>query len=61
MSETVLTETRNPLGYEPIGKLLKTFAWPAIISFLINSVYNIVDQMCIRDSISSSSISTCPP
>lgn len=51
MSETVLTEKRNPLGYEPVGKLLKTFAWPAIISFLINSVYNIVDQIFIGQGV----------
>lgn len=34
---------KNPLGYEPVGKRLLSFSVPAIISCLINSVYNIVD------------------
>lgn len=35
------------LGKEPINKLLITFAVPCVISMLINSVYNIVDQIFI--------------
>lgn len=38
---------QNPLGYEKIGKLLKRFAIPSIISMLVNSLYNIVDQVFI--------------
>lgn len=38
---------KNPLGYKPVGKLLISFSVPAIISCLINSVYNIVDQVFI--------------
>ena len=37
----------NPLGTEPIGRLLKRFAVPSIISMLVTSLYNIVDQFFI--------------
>lgn len=37
----------NILGYEKIGKLIKKFSVPAIISLLVNSLYNIVDQIFI--------------
>ncbi|MGI6095538.1 MAG: MATE family efflux transporter [Lachnospiraceae bacterium] len=37
----------NPLGTERIGKLLFRFAIPSIISMLVNSLYNIVDQIFI--------------
>lgn len=40
------TET-NILGYEEIGKLLRKFAIPSIISMLVNALYNIVDQVFI--------------
>lgn len=42
---------KNPLGYEPVGKLLLSFSVPAIISCLINSVYNIVDQVFIGQGV----------
>ncbi len=35
------------LGTEKIGKLLKRFAIPSIISLLVNALYNIVDQIFI--------------
>lgn len=35
------------LGYDNINKLLISFAIPCVISMLINSVYNIVDQIFI--------------
>lgn len=41
----------NPLGCKPIGKLLLAFSVPAIISCLINSVYNIVDQIFIGQGV----------
>lgn len=41
----------NPLGYEPIGKLLLLFAVPATISVLVSSVYNIVDQIFIGQGV----------
>lgn len=40
-------ENANPLGIEPIGKLLRKFAVPSIISMLVTSLYNIVDQFFI--------------
>lgn len=41
----------NPLGYEPIGKLLKTFALPSVVAMLVNAVYNIVDQIFIGQGV----------
>ena len=41
------------LGKEKISKLLLTFAIPCIISMLINSVYNIVDQIFIGKGVGS--------
>ena len=37
----------NILGSEKIGKLIKKFSIPCIISLLVNSLYNIVDQIFI--------------
>ncbi|MBQ7148078.1 MAG: MATE family efflux transporter [Pseudobutyrivibrio sp.] len=37
----------NPLGTEPIGKLLAKFAIPSIIAMLVGSLYNMVDQLFI--------------
>ena len=37
----------NILGIEEIGKLIKKFAVHAIIAMLVNSLYNIVDQVFI--------------
>ncbi|HIZ06447.1 MAG TPA: MATE family efflux transporter [Candidatus Eubacterium avistercoris] len=44
-------QPQNPLGYKPIGKLLVSFSVPAIISCLINSIYNIVDQIFIGQGV----------
>ena len=45
------TGRENPLGYRPIGKLLIEFSIPATISCLINSIYNIVDQIFIGQGV----------
>lgn len=37
----------NYLGKEKIGKLIRKFSIPCIISLLVNSLYNIVDQIFI--------------
>jgi len=37
----------NPLGYQKISKLILRFSTPAILSNLINALYNIVDQIYI--------------
>ena len=44
-------EANNPLGTQPVGKLLVAFSVPAIISCLINSLYNIVDQIFIGQGV----------
>ena len=41
------SEIRNPLGIEPISKLLRKFAIPSIVAMLVSSFYNIVDQFFI--------------
>lgn len=46
MTETNRLE-QNPLGTAPIGKLLLQFALPTVISLLVNSIYNMVDQIFI--------------
>jgi len=38
---------KNILGYEKIGKLIRKFAIPCIISMVVNALYNIVDQIFI--------------
>ena len=52
MQQRVLTTTgENPLGIRPIPGLLFSFSIPAIISCLVNSVYNIVDQIFIGQGV----------
>lgn len=41
----------NPLGIEPVGRLLKRFAVPSIVAMLVSALYNIVDQFFIGQSI----------
>ena len=41
----------NPLGSAPVGSLLAKFAIPAIISMLVNALYNIVDQIFIGQGV----------
>ena len=40
-------ETNNPLGVQPVNRLLSQFVIPSIISMLVGSLYNIVDQFFI--------------
>ena len=42
-----MRKEENILGYEKIGKLIRKFSIPCIISLLVNSLYNIVDQIFI--------------
>ncbi|WP_394924727.1 MATE family efflux transporter [uncultured Robinsoniella sp.] len=49
--EQTLQRKENPLGYMPIGKLLGKFALPAVISMLVNALYNIVDQIFIGQGV----------
>lgn len=41
----------NPLGYEKESKLLRQFAIPSIISMVVSSLYNIVDQIFIGQGV----------
>ena len=45
MNPSNTTNADNPLGIAPVGSLLAKFAIPAIISMLVNALYNIVDQI----------------
>ena len=45
------TVTSNPLYYEKIYKLLFRYATPSIISLLVGSLYNIVDQIFIGQGV----------
>lgn len=49
MSERV--EEANPLATERIGRLMAKFSIPAIISMLVSSLYNIVDQIFIGQGV----------
>lgn len=44
-------ELNNPLAYERVGKVIAKFAIPAIISMLVSSLYNIVDQIFIGQGV----------
>lgn len=37
----------NKMGTAPIGKLLASMAWPAILSMTINALYNVVDSVFV--------------
>ena len=41
----------NPLGVEPVNRLLMRFAIPSIIAMLVSALYNIVDQFFIGRSV----------
>lgn len=45
--EQVLKKEKSPFETEPVGKLIAKFAVPCVISLLVNSLYNIVDQIFI--------------
>ena len=42
-----MEKEENRLGTEKIGKLLLAFAIPCVISMVVNSIYNMVDQIFI--------------
>ena len=52
-----IAKEENPLGTKPLGGLLFSLAVPAIIANVVNSLYNIVDQIFIWASTLSSSSS----
>ena len=49
--EKSIGQQTNPLATEKIGKLIAKFAIPAIISMLVSSLYNIVDQIFIGQGV----------
>lgn len=49
--EERMEKEENILGTEKIGKLIKKFSIPCIISLLVNSLYNIVDQIFIGQGV----------
>lgn len=50
MNEQVIGK-ENPLGTERIGKLMLRYAVPSIISLVVNSLYNMVDQIFIGQGV----------
>ena len=46
-----MEKEENVLGTEKIGKLIRKFSIPCIISLLVNSLYNIVDQIFIGQGV----------
>ena len=56
MENSIKTAAQKPadtniLGYEKIGKLLRIYAIPSIVSMLVNALYNSVDQIFIGQGI----------
>ncbi|MGN0383414.1 MAG: MATE family efflux transporter [Eubacterium sp.] len=46
-------EQENPLGIEPIWRLIRKFAIPSVVAMLVNAIYNIVDQIFIQRGVGS--------
>lgn len=51
MKSNDITQPANPLECESIGKLILKYSLPAIVSSLVNSVYNIADQIFVGNAI----------
>lgn len=45
--ENAVPEKQSPFATEPIGRLIVRFTVPSVIALLVNSLYNIVDQIFI--------------
>lgn len=45
--EKAVPASKSPFATEPIGKLITKFAVPCVVALLVNSLYNIVDQIFI--------------
>ena len=46
-----MEKKENILGTEKIGKLIRKFSIPCIISMVVNSLYNIVDQIFVGQGV----------
>ena len=42
---------QNPLGTEKVGKLIIRYAIPSVVSLVVNSLYNMVDQVFIGQGV----------
>ncbi|MGN1136273.1 MAG: MATE family efflux transporter [Oscillospiraceae bacterium] len=51
MENSEISKTGNPLETESIGKLIIKYSIPAVASSLVSSIYNIVDQIFVGNSI----------
>lgn len=51
MENGEISQIKNPLESESIGKLILKYSLPAIASSLVSSVYNIVDQIFVGNKI----------
>lgn len=49
--EHELSQTQSPFATEPVGRLIVKFAVPSVIALLVNSLYNIVDQIFIGNGV----------
>lgn len=49
--ENVVSEKQSPFATEPIGRLIIKFAVPSVVALLVNSLYNIVDQIFIGNGV----------
>ena len=47
MEQTVPPQTKSIFATQPVGKLILKFSIPCVISLLVSSLYNIVDQIFI--------------
>lgn len=45
-----MQETNNYLACEPVGRLMRKYAIPCVISLLVAALYNIVDQIFIANA-----------
>ena len=45
-----MENTKQILGTERVGKLMRSYAVPSIISLLVGALYNIVDQIFIANA-----------
>src|SRR5690554_3504931 len=50
MQQTVTAIEKNPLGIEPIRRLLWRFSLPAIVGMMVNALYNVVDRIYIGNA-----------
>lgn len=51
MENSEISQTKNPLESDSIGKLILKYSLPAIASSLVSSIYNIVDQIFVGNKI----------